>query len=220
MIRRHRPVLAGSAQTTIDPSSQRDSPPFCAPSQRRSTTSSAELPLGATCSVRVIVLALPRRSGHSALVRLTRWEYVCGSCGSKYDVASADLSFAYGTFLARTRSGVVATWNADGSVLDEVERLIEGDPRVIGRTRQELRDLVHQVVAVSFDPDPGGEHFALSETTGCPQCGSASVAAFTATDEFVRETTDVVTHAMWHNLTDAEHATRVRASLDRLLDGA
>jgi hypothetical protein len=153
-------------------------------------------------------------------VRLTRWNYVCGSCGSKYDVASADLSFAYGTFLARTPSGVVATWNADGSMLDEVQGLVEGDPRVIGHTRHELRDLVHQAVAVSFDPHPSGEHFALSETTGCPQCGSTWVAAFNATDEFVGETTDVVTHAVWHNLTDAERAARVRAVLDRLLDGA
>ncbi|MEN9620762.1 MAG: hypothetical protein RL499_955 [Actinomycetota bacterium] len=153
-------------------------------------------------------------------MRLARWEYVCGSCGSHYDVASADLSFAYGTFLARTPTGVVASWNADGPALDEVRGLVEDDPRVIGRTRQELRDLVHQAVAVSFDPHPSGEHFSLAETTGCPQCGSTSVAAFTATDEFVGETTDVVEHAMWHKLTDAERAARVRTALDRLLDGA
>jgi hypothetical protein len=166
------------------------------------------------------VVASTSPSGQSSLVRLTRWEYVCGSCGVIYDVPSADLSFAYGTFLARTGSGLVAVWDAHESTTDEVQRLIETDPRVRGLTRSEVLDLVHQVAPVSFDPAPSGEYFTLAQTPGCPQCGSLSVTAFVETDDVAGEATDLVTHAEWDNLTHEERARRIHHALDGLLDGA
>jgi hypothetical protein len=153
-------------------------------------------------------------------VRLTLWEYRCGSCGSSYETAGADLSFDYGALLARTHSGLVATWEPLGSQLDEVQRLVEIDPRVSGHTPSEVLDLVVQVAPVTFDPAPNGEYFTLAETSGCPQCGSLAVAAFTETDDFAGESAGVVTHSEWDNLDHEGRSRRVRASLDRLLDGA
>ena len=165
------------------------------------------------------VLAIHVHFGHSALVRLTLWEYVCGSCGSSYDTAGADLSFAYGTFLARTHSGLVATWEPLESQLDEVRRLVEIDPRVSGHTQSEVLDLMLQVAPVTFDPAPSGEYFTLAKTSGCPRCGSLAVAAFTETDDFAGESAGVVAHSEWDNLNHEGRSRRVRACLDRLLDG-
>jgi hypothetical protein len=154
-------------------------------------------------------------------VRLTAWRYRCGQCGAAYELANADLSFSHGTFLAHSISGAVAIFDSVADpVFDEIQEMLDGDPRLGVLSAGERISLLHEVLPITFDPDPQGNVFVLNGSPGCRQCGSRSVADFTETREVVETVSPHVTHRAWSGRTKPERASAVRAHVNKLLDGA
>jgi hypothetical protein len=154
-------------------------------------------------------------------VKLSRWHYECGHCGQDYELPNADLSFTYGLLIARSRGAEVALFDSFADpCFDEIRALVDGDPRVRSLTADQRIRLLHQVLSITFDPDRFGEPFVLTESPGCPRCGSSSVASFAETDVTISQDMAQLTHTWWEALTRTEKNARVHDHLDRLLDGA
>ncbi|MEO5843177.1 MAG: hypothetical protein ABIQ73_06070 [Acidimicrobiales bacterium] len=152
-------------------------------------------------------------------MRLTVWRYQCGACGASYELANADLSFAYGVFLAHSVSGSVAIFDASDPTFDEVQHLVEQDNHVHSLTSGERVELLHEVLPVAMDPDSNGNPFVIAGSPGCPACGSRSVADFRETSDSAGEVDQRVTHYTWQSLPAPERATKVQDRLHTLLDG-
>ena len=155
-------------------------------------------------------------------VRVERWSYVCGGCGSSYDLPGADLSFSYGTFLGRSVAGEVATFDSFGeSVWAEVEDLIRVDSRTRFLDLGEVGQLTQGALSFVCDPAPSGNPYVIDETPGCPTCGSTKIDSFIQhPDEPLAIDVPAMTHRVWDRLSSQDKSSAVGGALTRLLGEA
>lgn len=154
-------------------------------------------------------------------MRLVRWRYVCGGCGAEYWLPGADLSFAYGVLLGRTRSGRAAVLDTiDDATFEEIGALIAEDQRANGLTDSERIGLVRQAVEFVYDASETGERFVVEGSPGCVNCGGRTVADFAETDDEWSEAADVMTHAQWDRLPASRRAELIAEFLDQVINGA
>jgi len=155
-------------------------------------------------------------------LRLTEWDYVCGSCGSTYALPGADLSFAYGKALGLSRNGAVALLDAFADeVFADLNQRLAADGRVSGLTERQRLDLLQDLVEVVYDPDGAGSGYVISGSPGCPRCGSRNVDWFEETERPALEVTvATMTHDGWDAFDEAERCAVISSFLDHRLDGA
>ncbi|WP_055591193.1 hypothetical protein [Peterkaempfera griseoplana] len=149
-------------------------------------------------------------------MRCTERHYHCRSCGHRFTLPGADLSFAYGTFLGVSATPQAAVLHCFDPTYTEIEALVDDHRRSAHLPPVDAGPLVRSVIGRVFDPDPTGSAFDFTGTHPCPRCASVHVNSRETALPWPH-TARPATHHRWDRLTAPAKAATVRSAVNTLL---
>lgn len=146
-------------------------------------------------------------------VKLQYFKNICASCEAEFTTLHLPQDF-YGPVLASTIEGEISfLLPDDNTVWNEVVRMLEIDSKNQWQSISESKraDLLTDVLEITLDASPTGQHYHMWGKIPCPHCGAANRAYFGPVDppRFVNVPQKLVTHNTWNNLSRAEKEKRV-----------
>lgn len=150
-------------------------------------------------------------------MKCTEWHHRCRSCGHRFILPGADLSFLHGAFLGVSSTPEASLLEAFGdSVYAEIASLVADDRRSAGLAPGQQGRLVRSVIGQVFDPDSRGSAFDFTGTHPCPQCASVQVDCRETAIPWPG-TVNPATHHQWDSLSPEARAAAVKGVLGTLL---